>query len=453
MKYPSSTLDTIQRILGNGPIARNSISTLIFRVVNIGLGFITTLAVAYFLGAEGYGAFAYGVGITMLGAMFARLGVHTQVIRLSASTLHQNRIYRRGVFIFGLCTALGVTIVTSFVLILYFVTSGVSPIVANAGVIGALAAPIIAVAAVFQGMLRARLKAAKAYAPEYLFVPSFTLAAISLLAFSGNLNAATALLAFACGWVAATIILIRLTMRLPTPQNSSLNSTNQPIAIRWREWSVSTVMIVIGGIIFTAMGQIETVFLGTMFGPAEVGIYAIALRFAQFATLPGFAISSAFIPVLTELISKHDHNAVAHRIDLSARANAAATLLIGCTVGVVAWFLLPLINIDFTNARLPMVIMCIGYIVQAAFGRPYDILCAADKPAAAAKASAITFVISIFMIVAIVPLWGAVGASTVTAFSVIAHSILLCYIVRAQTGHRSDVFAALRKRSEIHTAH
>ncbi len=183
--------------------------------------------------------------------------------------------------------------------------------------------------------------------------------------------------------------------------------------------------------------------LGTHFNAAEIGVYAIAYRFAVFTTFPGFALASSLGPVLAKLHATNDEAAIQRRIHLSAIANAAGSVGAALAIAVAGWIVLPYLSADLAAARPCLAVMCVGYAIQSLAGRPGDILTMMDRAPVAAKASAITLAISFCAMFLIIPKFGALGAAMVTGITVVFHAVLLATLVARSIGIRCDVLAAI----------
>jgi len=177
------------------------------------------------------------------------------------------------------------------------------------------------------------------------------------------------------------------------------------------------------------------------FGAAELGLYAVAFRFAQFTTFPGFALSSGFGPVIAALHAQGDHHGVGRRIWLGAWMNFIGSLIAGAAITGASWIVLPLLGAEFIAARPLVATMCAGFVLQSLAGRPADILSMLNFADAAAKAGCAVLAVYIIAIAAFAPAFGVVAAAIITASAYVAHNTILAIIVSYKTGRRCDVFA------------
>jgi O-antigen/teichoic acid export membrane protein len=424
-----------------GPIAQGAISSMALRVFNLSLGFCTALLLARLLGAEGYGVFAFGSGTALLFATLARSGLQTFLVRSFAATSHSAHALRNGALHFGLAVAIVSSLFAALIGLAVFAAGGAidNPALRQAAFVSALAAPAAAIAAVSQGVLRGRMKFVRAYAPEFVIVQAATLLGVFILHLAGALTALSALLCFTAAWAGAAAIGLRwMSAALPPPPGAKPE-------IPWRTWSITVGAMTLGGLVVFLTGRIEMAALAAFAGPAEIGIYAIALRFAFLTTFPGFALSAGFAPTLSRLAATNDRKPMARRIALAARTTSIGALGAAVLAIALTWILLPLIDAEFVRARMAVVIMALGFTVQAMSGRPFEILSMLGFARITALTSIIGIVVGVMLMFVLIPAYGAVGAAAATAVVAAAHSILLAVLVRMKIGLRCDLFGASLK--------
>ena len=430
--------------LFSGPIARSASIVILLRLFNIGLGFITTLFLAHAMGAVGFGVFALGISIAFLFSLPSRLGLQQFLIKsLPGYTATNNCGEYKGAIVFALITAGAITVLVSAFAAISII-SGLEPgPMRQASLLGIGIAPFITITYLAQSILQTRMKPLRAHAPEFLIVQSLFLAYILIIHLTSSLTPIPVLFCFGAAWGVAALISIYWTKKTwPLLADSGLPR------IAWRDWAGLALAMTAASLFSILIGRIETVALAALSGPAEIGIYAIAMRFALLVTFSGFAISSGLGPALSRLHAEGDYLGIGRRLSLAARTNTMVAIIACIGIIGVTSFLIPLIGPDFIRSRNVVAVLTLGFFVQATMSRPYDALNMLGHINVAIPVSFAAIALYATLLVMLIPHYGALGAAIATAVSISVYALTLAYFFWKKTGLRCDVFSQLNLNTE-----
>lgn len=411
-------------------------------MANVGIGFFIALILGRLLGAEGYGVIAFGMSIATLFSAWSRFGAPIFVARMTAQyDSERNDAQLNAIFRFSLLCLGATSILVCIAGMLFFKIAGgaeTRPIY-TAGFIGAIIAPIISLQSLGQGFLRGFMKPARAYIPEFLVVQLLTLTAIIFLHGARALTPVTALLGFGAAWLIASLFCWGWTLNAWPKSCGKIERA--PIA--WRQWTSACALIFVGSLMGITIGRMELAALAAFATPQEIGIYAIAFRFAALVTFPAFAVSTSLGPTISKLNAKGDTPAMMRRIRISALSSTLLATLAALFVSLSAWVILPYIHSEFSGARQLVIILSAGFIVQAMSGGAQEILNMLGKTQRAAYVSLLSISCFAVLMAILIPAYGAKGAAYATSIIIAVHSIALSWLTYRETGLRCDIFSVI----------
>ncbi len=239
-------------------------------------------------------------------------------------------------------------------------------------------------------------------------------------------------------FVVGTRVLLKT---LPSPLKETVPS------YKIQEWlrSALPLMLITGMQIMNA--RTDIIMLGSMKGPKEAGIYAVADRGAEFISFVLLAINTTLAPTVASLYASGDMKKLQYIINKSTRIILLFSLPIGLALIVFGhWFLLPF-GEAFTQGRATLAILSFGQIVNASMGSVGLLLVMTGHERRAAAGVGISAVLNVILNALLIPKWGIAGAAIATASSMITWNILLAVWVYKTIGIHSTALGiiALRK--------
>lgn len=421
-----------------GPIAQSAMATLALRIVNIVLGVVSTIILARSLGADGFGAFSLGFACATLLSGLYQAGTNTHIIKTTASAVERSDwATLNGIRQFSVFSSVIVSAVTYFIVAVCFAfgnTAFENPAF-QAVLIGLAATPFLVVDATASALLQGLSKIARAYIPQFIIMQLGFLLLLIFAANNGAISSTMALILFAMSYCLSAIISCYWVI-VCWPRQSRATSPAFPA----KDWIQKASQILISGMPNIIFGRVEVMLLFFFAGPAAAGVYALAFRFAQFTTLPSFAVGSMLTPTVSKLAAKNNWSVALDRINTATvystlLAFAGAVFLTG-----LCWFVFPYVDPAYRSSAPLVGIISLGYIVQSAAGRPLLLLIVQNKEQSAAVAGAVSIIFGIMIATIATHIAGATGAAIATASAQGGGVLLLCVFLWRHCQMRSDIF-------------
>ncbi len=180
----------------------------------------------------------------------------------------------------------------------------------------------------------------------------------------------------------------------------------------------------LGGLLSLVNLRLDVAILGAIAGPAVLGVYAIASKYAEMLRLPGLAVNYVLYPIF------------AVRGEKDARSRTKSLLLPSLTLPLVvavplaalAAPLLPLIyGKAFHSAVVPALILLCGLLGDVAAGLIGAYLFGVRRPGWNSLAIGAGVVITVIGDIILIPRHGAIGASIASCAAYVTTDIVLLY--------------------------
>jgi O-antigen/teichoic acid export membrane protein len=177
----------------------------------------------------------------------------------------------------------------------------------------------------------------------------------------------------------------------------------------------------VGGVMSLLNLRLDFVLLSVLTGPAVLGVYAVASKFAELVKVPGMALTYVLYPRFAR-----DGGATAAA--KARRMMPKATLL---TAGVVAplWlatFLLPVVyGSAFQGAVVPAQIILLGLMLDGVAGVVSGFLYGIGRPGLNSCAMAAGLVVTLVLDLILIPPYGVTGAAVASAVAYVTSQLTL----------------------------
>lgn len=266
--------------------------------------YLNRLILARYLGAEEYGLFYLGISIFNIIMIFVSLELSSAIIRYAPYYAAKNDEKRvRGVFNSALKINISLSIVaflsififSDWISVIFFHNILLSPVLKILSVLF----PFFALFKIGEaGVLSFKRMDYCAFVRDFLR-PLLTLILTFVILFLGfGLEGAT--ISYTGGFACAAIIFMVVIQKKIFPFLKR-GAKASPMGIKMLKYSIPIILY------FTFMStalRVDTIILGALRNVEEVGLYQTALPTSQFLTMPSIALSSIFIPVVSELLSR-----------------------------------------------------------------------------------------------------------------------------------------------------
>jgi O-antigen/teichoic acid export membrane protein len=352
----------------NEGFARGLAHSFSIRGLGAALSFAVSVTLARLLGAEGYGAYAFVVGVVALLAIPVQAGVGTTVVKFTAAyEARKEWNLLKGLLQWATGVVGKTSIVCSVVAVAVFWLSPSLLPGRNYGtlLVGLAALPLIALVQVRSATLRGFRSFARSELAEAVIQPGVLLLLILAAWAAATAFGPSKVMVFY--FFATAVALLALSgwakSRLPREFVGAVPDKNVPAWIK----TAAVVTITRGGRI--AVGRLDLIVVGAVLGAEAAGVY----RISQALVLPvSFGLNSVNV-VAGPYFSKHH---------ASGRGAAPMSVLlvssaISTAVAAPAFVLLVLLGrpvlqmvygSDFANAYVPLLVLAVGHFVNAVAG-------------------------------------------------------------------------------------
>jgi O-antigen/teichoic acid export membrane protein len=411
--------------LGDG-LLRGASASFLMRVVGMGLSWLVVMMLTRLLGAEGYGTYAFLLSAATVLSLPANFGASMLLVReVGAAQATENWGRMRGAATWALRYSLlmSLPIVAAAILTLIFLPHLIPPAV-RPGLFWAVGLVVLMpLTALRGGILRGLRQVVLGQAPEQIVRPT-ALLLLMLLPFAWGQAVHTPAAAMAANvganaiaWVVGALILARFWPREARAATPTYESA------RWR---ASLLPLGLSNGMYVIDGELAVLILGVIATREETGVFKAAAQFALFAEL-GYAVVNVNIaPRLAAAWAKGDRALTQRIVTQGARLSIAYCIPVALALIVFGkWGVPLLLGKDFEASWPPLVLLCLGQIVNAAFGSANAVLNMAHHEKWNTVGFAAGLAANVILTLILTPLYGAVGAAAAMACSVTLRNLIV----------------------------
>lgn len=386
-----------------GAISR-SLTVVSSRVLTWGLAFIMTVMMPRYLGAEGYGRLYLAQAVTGIMAILVEFGLNSLVTRDVARRPAEAAGYlKSGAVLKALLWVAGAAAVALFVQVAGY-PSETKMTIAVLAIAVLFSAGSTLIVSVLQATDRMRWIAASTVAEKAIYVG---LGVAALLLGYGVLTLAVVVLVSAAGKFLLDVWWLR---RLSA--QTDVTSAREPLGVRtlfMRTLPFFSVLF-FGAIYFRA----DTLILSLITSEAVIGYYGAAYRLFQTTYILADAFVFALFPLFCRLSPVSDEG-----LAVSAQKSLDTLLLVGIPITAGMFMLsdeivLLLYGAGFAESVPLLRVLSIAIALMYANGIFVQLLLATDRQKRLARTAAIAAVGNIAVNLALIPVFGALGAAIAT---------------------------------------
>ena len=189
--------------------------------------------------------------------------------------------------------------------------------------------------------------------------------------------------------------------------------------------------------------QMSVVLLGVLQNPEVVGLYRVAQRGAELVPFGLVAVNMVIAPTVSELFVKGEKARLQRLISKSAIMILAFALPVTLVLIIGGkWLIVLVFGPEYSFAYKPLVILCLGELINAGMGSVGIILNMAGLERVTARGLAISAVASVVLNVSLIPFFGVMGAAIASSSSMVIWNIFLLVCLYKETGLVSTVLPA-----------
>ncbi len=422
-----------------GVVLRGAGLVLTIQVVNLGLGFLSYVFFARWLGSFEFGIYSYCIGwVTVLSAV-AQMGLRTAALRFVPGYLaKEDYSHLAGFLRFARIVVLGTGVMIAL--------GGVIFVLAGDWLAGhyrvplsiaLVTAPLLALILVNSGVARGFGRVAVAFVPRTAArTLPLPVVAVLVLGLGLDLDAASVLLIFVvCALGSLVVQHRRITTGLPEAVRAAPRSHEGGLWLR-----VAFPLGLIAGC-NTVLGQTGLLMIGVFLGPDQVGVYSAAVRTAMLVSLVLFSVNALAGPRIAYL------HAQGRLEDLQALVSDVSLWFFWPSLVAVLFLVffgdrvLGLFGPGFAAAHGALAVLAFGQLLNAATG-PVGLLLNLTGHQNVSFWVYLSFAVAgVVLNAALIPPFGIMGAAVATAATIGSLNLALVAVARRRLGINSFVFA------------
>lgn len=403
------------RSVSRSTFLRNVAGTLSRQIASGLLNLCTVVLIARMLGPAGSGAYAVALLLPTLLATFLNLGVSpANVYYLASRRVDFRTSFLVTLFLSAACAFLGCSIGA---LLIFFLGEALFPGVGHDVLFLALAAfPFMLLLQAAGGILQG-LQDFREFNLTLLVPPTVTIAAVSVLAIAGFLDLFSVTACYLLGQVLGALTIGQLLLRRPEWKEARL------ISDRWQYLSqlLGYGLKAYASNVVTFFNYRADLFLVNFFlGPSAAGIYVIAMQFGEKLWLLSQAVSTVFLPKVSELAGQEEERR--RFTPLIARWTFLLTLL---AAAALAFVFDPVVRLlageAFSDATWVLLLLLPGIVAWAPARVLANDIAGRGRPEINLRVAVLIIIMNSLGNCVLIPLWGLKGAAIATSIAYIAN--------------------------------
>jgi len=411
------------------------------KVINAFLLYANSVLLARVLGFQEFGSYMYATAWVNLLVIPAVLGLEGLVTReVAVYQTQSNFNLAKGLIDWSnrvvLLNATALAVLTS--LVVWGFTRTSNPDQLPVFVMAMISLPFIALSRLRQSTMQALRHMVIGQVPEMLIRPAILIASLSVIYFIYN-QKFTALYAMIiylfANLLTYTAGVFFVWNYLPD------NIKNAVSEVHPRQWINSALpMLLIGGM-YLINNQTDTVMLGILKNSDSVGLYTVANRGAGLISFVLIAINTALAPNFASLYAGGDLKRLQKIVSNSCRIAFVSALIIALILMIFGQWFLFLFGAEFVRGQAALNILSLGQLINASTGAVALLLLMTGHERDTALGVTISALLNIFLNVILIPRWGAEGAATATAISMVVWNAILAVFAYKRLKINSTIFA------------
>lgn len=420
---------------------RGAMTAFAIRVISAGIAFASQILLARWVGLHEFGIYTYvWVIINVVGTLCA-LGFSTSAVRFIAEYRTRGEFaLARGFLRTGRSLSFGAGAVTAAtgLAILFLNPEAVETYYRVPIGICLVALPAFALTDFHDGVGRAQGWIDLALGPPYIFRPLMLLMFVAAAVASGWPRAAETAVygAVVATWLTASGQYLLQKQRMLALVPAGIRQYRLGLWIK-----VSLPLLLLEG--FTLMmTNLDILMLNLFVPPDDIGLYFAAARTISLVAFVHFAITAVAMPRFTALAVEGDGPGIRRMLGemrmwtlWPSLAGVAGLLILGKPL---LWMFGP----GFAASYPVMLVLSGGLLAMGAAGPVQGLLVVTGHQNATAVVLAATVVVNAGLNLALIPLWGPVGAGTATSLSLAFQALVLFVLARRVTASDVPVLAS-----------
>jgi len=178
---------------------------------------------------------------------------------------------------------------------------------------------------------------------------------------------------------------------------------------------------------------VDSILIGYFMEETEVGYYAVAVMFIQGLALVPNSVQRITTPSIAYNYGKNEYENIKRMINNVVAKTYLITFFFFIILLIFGKYLIVLLfSEEFLPAYIPLVILLIGYSINAPIGSIGGIFGSIGKINISFKIVTLSSLINIILNILLIPRYGLIGASLATSFSYILSTLIYYYMLKKE---------------------
>jgi O-antigen/teichoic acid export membrane protein len=396
----------------------------------------TSIVLARMLGASGFGAYAFAMALIGIMAIPVELGLPHLIIREVAVYRRRGQLaLLKGLLLRAnqVVALLAITLAVIAGMFLYFVNPAEHASSTSTLLWALPLLPLLGLSTVRAAALRGLGWVASEQFVQAVLRPILFLAMIGLVAWilpTGAVTDTTAI-QIQIGAVTATFFLGIWLLAFALPGGIRAQRAQYDD----RRWFTASLPFLLLAGAQIMIQHTDTIMLGMLATSADVGIYRIVSQGAMLVIFAHTAVSTVIEPHIAHLNDAGSRAKLQQLVVTAARASLVGAVPVAALFMIFGReFLVAIFGEEFGRGYVPLVILSLGHLFNAAMGSVGLILNMSGHVWYSAAGVVVAASVNIMGNAFLIPLFGMTGAAIASAISLIIWNILLAYWVFKRTG-------------------
>ena len=423
---------------------KGAIGSFILQVGFAGLSFLNAIILARILGSDGYGAFSNAMAWVSLLVIPATFGFGTMLVRGAAIYPSRGQwSLLKGILRFSNSFVLILSVVLSLAALLVapFLFSGEKKEVMRLTFWAAVPlVPLLALYTLQESTTRGFEYVIRACFPGMIIRPGLLLCGAIIIYFYWQklLSAPMMMLVNVCaGIMTLGVSILWLNSIFPTEAK-----TVKPKYTPWPWLHAAFPMMVFGGMQIV-LGQTDIVMLGAIKGAKDVGLYAAASRLAYLLVYVMMAFNVILAPIAARLYATEERAILQKIMSKAVRIAFFMVLPFGLSLVFIGNYFLSIFGDDFLAARVALIILAIGRLLDVALGPCALVLSLVGHERIVGIVFTVISLSNIILNAFLIPIYGLHGAAIASMISLVSAKFFLSMYTIKNTDLNTTVFAVI----------
>lgn len=423
---------------GISAIGRRARHAFTLQALGACIAYAVQVLLARLLGAGGFGLYSYTVVWAGFASRVASFGLPDASVRLVPQYRITNDLARLHSFVR-----------TSRMLAISAAVVGVSlgaVLAAAEGIHGptswifiAALTPALAASALEGQLARAAGRVGIALAPPLVVRPLLIAVGVSTL-FAVNPTAGAAMALTVTTGVTYGMVFVQYLLGRKLVESRTARPATQA---ELRSWLALALPLMAAGTFSVVLLQVDIVLVGALQGTAEAGIYTAASKTASLVSFVLMAVNVAAAPRFSSLHAQGRLDELQTLVARLAHWTFWPSLGLALCLGVLAGPLMALFGPTFDAARVPLLVLLVGQIVNAAFGPVGYLLTMTGHHRDAARVLGASVAFGVSLVVVGIAVLGILGAAIGSAVAFGVWNGWLYWLAVTRLGIRPSIVDAL----------